>query len=77
MEAIQSATQVGAQVMSLDGQSGLVKDGYLADLILVDGDPLADIAILQDRNRIASVMKDGVFHRTPEPAVRARMALAS
>jgi imidazolonepropionase-like amidohydrolase len=42
-----------------------VQAGYLADLILVDGDPLADITVLQDRNRITAVMKDGVFHRAP------------
>lgn len=77
MEAIQSATQLGAQVMSLEGQSGLVKDGYLADLIMIDGDPLADIAILQDPDRITSVMKNGAFHRAPKPAQTAQMALAS
>jgi hypothetical protein len=33
--------------------------------LLVDGDPLADITVLQDKDRILSVMKDGVFHREP------------
>jgi imidazolonepropionase-like amidohydrolase len=40
-----------------------VKEGYLADLILVDGDPLRDIAVLQDRERIRAIMKDGRFHK--------------
>ncbi len=44
---------------------GQVKEGYLADLLLVDGDPIADIRILQDKARILMVMKDGQFHREP------------
>ena len=37
--------------------------GWLADLIVVDGDPLDDIAVLQDRERINLVMKDGQIYR--------------
>ena len=44
---------------------GEVKGGMLADLLLIDGDPLTDIAILQDKARIDAVMKDGRFHRAP------------
>jgi imidazolonepropionase-like amidohydrolase len=44
---------------------GLVKEGYLADLLLVDGDPLADVRILRDGRRILAVMKDGVFAKAP------------
>lgn len=65
MEAIQSATKLSGDVMQRPHDLGLVKAGYLADLILVDGDPLADITILQDRNRIMSVMKNGNFYREP------------
>ena len=36
---------------------GKVTDGALADLLLIDGDPLADIRILQDKQRILAVMK--------------------
>ena len=42
-----------------------MRDGALADLLLVDGDPLADIRILQDKKRILAVMKDGEFYRAP------------
>ncbi len=42
-----------------------MKKGYLADLLLVDGDPLADIRILQDRARLVAIMKDGLFHKAP------------
>jgi imidazolonepropionase-like amidohydrolase len=47
---------------------GLVKEGYLADLLLVDGDPLANISILRDPKRILAVMKDGLFAKSPEIA---------
>ena len=47
------------------GKLGVIEPGALADLLLVDGDPLADIAVLQDKRRILAVMKDGQFHRAP------------
>jgi len=43
-----------------------VKEGYLADLLLVDGDPLADLGLLLDRGKLLAIMKDGVFHKEPE-----------
>jgi imidazolonepropionase-like amidohydrolase len=39
-----------------------VAAGALADLLLVDGDPLADITLLQDRGRLRMIMKDGALH---------------
>lgn len=65
MEAIQAATKYGGQIMGMGGEIGLIKEGYLADLLLVDGDPLADVRILQDRNRLLAIMKDGKFHKAP------------
>jgi imidazolonepropionase-like amidohydrolase len=66
MEALLSATAWGGPMMNLGDQVGCVRDGALADLLVIDGDPLADIKILQDRSRILAVMKDGEFHRAPE-----------
>ena len=66
MEALVSATRLGGEIMRRPHELGQVKEGYLADLLLVDGDPLADITILQDRKRLLAVMKDGRFHRAPE-----------
>ena len=43
----------------------MIKEGYLADLLLVDGDPIADVRILQDKNRMLAIMKDGKFHKAP------------
>jgi imidazolonepropionase-like amidohydrolase len=65
MEALLSATAWGAAMMKMKGQIGKIHEGYLADLLLIDGDPLADITILQDKARILAVMKDGTFHRAP------------
>jgi imidazolonepropionase-like amidohydrolase len=53
--------------MGMEHLLGRVKPGYLADLLLVDGDPLQDISILQDRTRLRAIMKDGRFHKEPAP----------
>jgi imidazolonepropionase-like amidohydrolase len=65
-EALLSATAWGGPMMRMGAdQLGQVREGFLADLLLVDGDPLADITVLQDRTKILAVMKDGAFHRAP------------
>ncbi|MFJ4621166.1 amidohydrolase family protein [Streptomyces sp. NPDC088812] len=64
-EALRAATEYGGQVMGMGDELGLVKEGYLADLVLVDGDPLDDIRILQDRDRLTAIMKDGTLHKAP------------
>ena len=51
METIVAATRLGGEIMGGPGELGVVTVGALADLFLVDGDPLADIEILQDRAR--------------------------
>ena len=56
-EALQCATRVGGELMGLD--VGLLKAGYLADLLLVDGDPLHDVRVLQDRARLKLIVKGG------------------
>jgi imidazolonepropionase-like amidohydrolase len=66
MEALLSATRLGGQIMLKGRDLGQLADGWLADLILVDGDPLSNIAVLQQKERILAVMKDGVFHREPD-----------
>lgn len=71
MEALLSATRLGGEIMGRPQELGRIAPGYLADLILVDGDPLADITVLQQRARLLSVMKGGVFYRAPgEAALR-------
>jgi imidazolonepropionase-like amidohydrolase len=70
MEAIRSTTLYGGQIMMRPDELGCIKDGYLADLLLVDGDPLANLSILRDPKRILAVMKDGEFAKAPEIASR-------
>ncbi len=65
MEALLSATAWGGPMMKLRDQLGKIQEGYLADILLIDGDPLRDITVLQDKARILAVMKDGKFHRAP------------
>jgi imidazolonepropionase-like amidohydrolase len=67
-EAIRCATVYGGQIMMRAHELGQVKEGYLADLLLVDGDPLANLSILRDPSRILAVMKDGRFAKRPEIA---------
>jgi imidazolonepropionase-like amidohydrolase len=57
-EALQCATRVGGELMGL--AVGELKPGYLADLLVVDGDPLRDVRVLQDRSRLKLIVKDGV-----------------
>jgi imidazolonepropionase-like amidohydrolase len=65
METLVAATKQGGEIMGRPGELGVVREGALADLLLVDGDPLADIAILQDRAAIRMIMKDGQLHKAP------------
>lgn len=60
MEAIQSATAVTAEMLGIAADVGTLEAGKLADLIAVDGDPLADVALLQD---IRFVMKEGTVYK--------------
>ncbi len=65
MEALLSATAWGGPMMKMGKSIGYIREGCLADILLIDGDPLMDITVLQDKKRILAVMKDGVFHRAP------------
>ena len=62
-EALVAATRHGGELV--DFPVGQIRPGYLADLLLVDGDPVADITILQDPINLLAIMKNGAFHKTP------------
>ena len=66
-EALLAATRDGAAMMGLGDQLGQLQPGRLADLIVVDGNPVADISILQDADRIQLVVKDGRIARNDLP----------
>lgn len=61
-EVLRSATSVNAAMMNAEGELGVVAPGALADLLVVDGDPLADLSVLGDQGaHIPVIMKDGDF----------------
>ena len=59
MEAIQTATKNAAETLKLDKITGTLDVGKYADVIAVNGDPLADVRVLRDRQNIRMVMKEG------------------
>ncbi len=66
-EALTAATKLGGEIMGIGDELGQIKPGYLADLLLVNGDPVRDLAPLQNAERLLMIMKDGKFHKAPDP----------
>lgn len=68
-EALMAATKVGGELMGYPGELGLIAPGAFADLLVVAGNPLDDVAILHDRSKLQAIVKDGAFHKnTLQPA---------
>ena len=63
-EIIASATRVGAEVLQREGQLGVIAPGAIADILVVDGNPLEDISLLAGHGEhLLAIMKDGRFHK--------------
>jgi imidazolonepropionase-like amidohydrolase len=83
MEAIVANTSANAWLLDLDGELGVIAAGKLADLVIWDSDPLADITVLQRPAEISLIVKDGRiidrevggFRRLSEEPPRARTLL--
>jgi imidazolonepropionase-like amidohydrolase len=57
---IRGATLIGAEVVRMPGKIGVVAEGAHADLLVVDGDPLSDIALLTGQGKhMAAIMQNG------------------
>jgi imidazolonepropionase-like amidohydrolase len=73
MDAIRAGTANAALTVGMQDEIGTLEEGKLADLLVVNGDPLADIAVLQDKSRLEVIMKDGAVVDTttpiPEPSL--------
>ncbi len=64
-DIIRSATIVNAELLNRSGEIGVVAPGAQADLIVVDGDPLADLSLLDGQGEhLTHIMKDGIFYKT-------------
>lgn len=73
-EALMAATKWGGEIMGMESELGLVREGYLADLLMVQGDPTQDVTLLQDRGNLLAIMKDGAWHKRPETGALRRLA---
>ena len=63
-EILHQATAMNAEIIGMKGELGVVKEGALADLILIEGNPLEDLKLMEDDGaHIPLVMKDGALHR--------------
>jgi imidazolonepropionase-like amidohydrolase len=68
-EILRSATRVNAEILRMETQLGRVAEGFVADLIVVDGNPLKDLALLADPEggRIPLVMQNGAIVKRDGP----------
>src|SRR5580698_3332684 len=64
-EVLVAATKLGGEIMGMENELGQIRPGFLADLLLVSGDPTQNVSILQDRKNLLAIMKDGRFHKAP------------
>ncbi|MBM3518117.1 MAG: amidohydrolase family protein, partial [Alphaproteobacteria bacterium] len=67
MEALQAGTRNAAFALGMQGELGTLEEGRLADILVVEGDPLMDITVLQDKSRLKLIMKDGAIVDTATP----------
>ena len=63
MQAIVATTKTASECVHMQADIGTLEQGKLADLLIVDGDPLADIAVLRDPARLALIMQGGRAHK--------------
>ena len=84
MEAIVANTSRNAWLMGLEGEVGVIAPGKLADMVIWNSDPLADITVLQRPSEISTIIKDGrvvdreagSFRQLPEEPPRARASIS-
>jgi len=63
MEALVATTKTASEVVGVEKKIGTLEKGKLADLIVVDGNPLKDIRVLQEKDKILAIMKEGCFYK--------------
>ncbi len=60
LETIKCATKTGAEIMGREKEIGTLAEGKLADILVVDGDVVKDIKVLEDRSRFIAVLQGGI-----------------
>jgi imidazolonepropionase-like amidohydrolase len=70
LEALTAATGLGGHLMGMGAELGVVAPGYLADLLVVRGDPTRDVRLLQRPENLEYIVKGGSFHKRPARAGR-------
>lgn len=63
MQSIVASTLNAAKLLRLDQRLGTLAVGKLADVLVVDGDPLTDIKIIQDKNKLVAILKGGEVYK--------------
>lgn len=76
-EALVCATRYGAELMGLGNEAGQVRQGFLADLLLVDGNPVADVNILGNKDRLVAILKGGEPYKLDRAALQRREVRAA
>lgn len=74
LEALRAATSNAAATLGVEDRLGSIREGAIADLVVVEGDPLTNIA---DTKRVWGVIKDGRWIDRPQLLARARSRLTS
>ncbi|GIF20392.1 imidazolonepropionase-like amidohydrolase [Actinoplanes tereljensis] len=67
LEALTAATQLGGQLLDL-GDIGMLKPGWIADVLVVEGNPAEDVRILQNKDNLRVIMQAGRLHKAPAVA---------
>lgn len=64
LELLRSATSENARMMNVEGEFGVIAEGAIADIIIIDGNPLEDLGVLQGQGEmIPLIMKDGEIYK--------------
>jgi imidazolonepropionase-like amidohydrolase len=61
LDTIKCATRTGAEILGREKEIGTLEAGKLADVLIVDGDPMADISVLENRRQFLAVMQGGII----------------
>jgi imidazolonepropionase-like amidohydrolase len=61
MDAIVASTAINAEACGLEDRIGTIEKGKIADILIIDGNPLEDITLLQNQDRIKMVVKEGII----------------